>query len=231
MNRGQILRELILEQINALIDGGVIVANDKLRYDADKNYDNPLDIPSLGYIQALIEQGGTTDIRRVFIIPSSEIDDNGEVNLTGRTNEQGDTIIPSDAVVSIYNPRWGGQQYDPSTGVVSGLDPSFDVLVVLNGVEPVAPTTIGLKNDSGVDMIYSINNGQTQSFLVNQIIQITPGDSLILATTTAPTDALSLKNQNGYLQNTDGGYDIEQTPHQWNIPINSNTLIIESGLG
>lgn len=170
-----------------------------------------------------------TDIRRVFVIPSSEIDDNGEVNLTGRTNEQGDTIIPSDAVVSIYNPRWGGQQYDPSTGIVSGLDPAFDVKVVLIGGEnepiPEPPYSVGFDNfytgnaeESVFNILLTAPNGNTVYFDV-----LTESSGIkVLELNGEMTGSISVtinNNTTGHFDYTDGGVYIGDLDNNSTISI------------
>lgn len=103
--------------------------------------------------------GGTSgQLYRVFLIPSSDITD-GSVNITGRTNEQGDTVIPSDANVSVYE----GGKIVPATysenGLIEGLDGSLDVKIVLIGGEPVVQAgNFTLNNESSVPVSYGFDN-------------------------------------------------------------------------
>lgn len=82
------------------------------------------------------------------------------LNLTGKTNEQGDTVIPSDANVSVYE----GGKIVPATyyenGLIEGLDGSLDVKVVLRGSEPMPPNppTNGIADNT--NKTFTFNGGQ-----------------------------------------------------------------------
>src|SRR6478735_953353 len=52
-NRDEVLRELVVQMIRAELADPILIKS-LLRYNEDKAYDNPLDIPSLGYVQSLI---------------------------------------------------------------------------------------------------------------------------------------------------------------------------------
>lgn len=167
----------------------------------------------------------TTDLlRRVFLIPSSDITDSS-VNITGRTNEQGDTVIPSDAVVSIYEAGKIVPATYYETGLIEGLDGSLDVKVVLVGGEQVVPAGLILVNTTDVNLNYSVNGGSFSTLNVLDSINVMQGDNLILALSSASA-FYQLWNQNGAIENTDSAYLIEEIPHEWQIPLDSTELNI-----
>lgn len=144
-NRDEILRELIVQTVRGIIVSDPVLVKSLLKYDEEKDYSDPLSIPTRGFVEYLISSGGGGSgvTYRVFLIPVIDPvtgDPNivdGSVNITGRTNEQGDTVIPSDANVNVYQ----GGKIVPATyyenGLIEGLDGSLDIKVVLIGGEGV----------------------------------------------------------------------------------------------
>jgi len=178
--------------------------------------------------------GGTpsTEFRRTFLIPAGTLATDGVLSLEGLTNEQGDQLIPDKPNSNVY---------DGSSGAVYRLDKTIngletdedgltvrDVLVVLNGVEPVVQ--IGITNTTDRVINYSLNGGGFSSLNIGEFLAVNPSDTIIMQLASASGNFYLLLNQNGDLQNTDGLYRIDETPHQWNIPSDTTNLQIISSL-
>lgn len=169
--------------------------------------------------------GGTTSdvVYRSFTIPEADITE-GVVSLVGRTNDQGDQIIPAKATWTVETEDGSVGRYSNATQTVDGLG-SGGIEVYLVGVEPVEPTGLSLENTTDRDMKYALNGFLLLDFPIGETIIVNPGDSLIMQLDSASDLFFVLVNQNGDLQNTDGLYRIDENPRQWDIP--SDTTYLE----
>lgn len=222
--RDEILRMLMVMMLRHPDSQSDIEVLNLLKYDQPFQLTDDLQIPYMGQVKALISDagGGGGVVYRTFLIPAPIT---LPLNLTGRTNEQGDTVIPSDAVVSVYE---GGKIVPATyyeTGLIEGLDGSLDVKVVLVGGEQVVPAGLILVNTTDVNLNYSVNGGSFSTLNVLESINVMQGDNLILALSSASA-FYQLWNQNGAIENTDSSYLIEEIPHEWQIPLDSTELNI-----
>ena len=125
-NRDEILRELIVEEIRGLLTNPVLF-NSLLRYSSAQAFTNPRDIPDLGEVMYQIGMaGGST--KAVIIKQGSDVDVNGDLDLTGET-------IPVNATYSVYINGISGLQaisYNEITSLMSGffVAPADDIKII-----------------------------------------------------------------------------------------------------
>lgn len=158
---------------------------------------------------------------RSFTIPEEDILD-GVVYLAGRTNDQGDQIIPAKATWAVETEDGSVGRYSNATQTVDGLG-SGGIEVYLVGVESVLQLTF--TNLVGVDMIVSLNSSPEQTLITGDTITVLPGDSFV-ARVVSFAEGAGLGNQNGIILNTDGGQLLEEVNHEWIIPIDSTSFEI-----
>lgn len=222
-NRDLRINRLIVDFISGSL--GFIGIGDVLKYDSDKDFSDPLSIPNVGYVQSLIGGGGTsTVIHRSFTIPESDIVD-GIVSLVGRTNDQGDQIIPAKSTWAVETEDGSVGRYINATQTVDGLG-SGGIEVYLVGVEAVEPTGLALQNTTDKILKYSINSFVPLDLAIGDSITVSPGDSVLLYLDSSSEIEYQLWDQSGPIVNTDGLYLIDAIPHEWVIPINSVELVI-----
>jgi len=134
--RDEILRELIVQTIRGILVSDPVLIKSLLKYDEEKDYSDPLSIPTVGYVEFLLNGGSgpivSGVIHRSFIIPESEITD-GSVSLAGKTNEQGDQIIPSKAVWSVDTEDGSAARYNNNTQIIDGIG-TGDIQINLVGL-------------------------------------------------------------------------------------------------
>lgn len=218
-NRDFRIDRLIVDFISGAL--GYIGISTLLKYDSDKDFSDPLSIPNVGYVQSLIGGGGSGVIHRSFTIPESDIVD-GVVSLVGRTNDQGDQVIPSKATWAVETQDDSVARYSNATQTVDGLG-SGGIEVYLVGVEGVLQLTF--TNLVGVDMVVSLNSSAEQTLTTGDAITVFPGDSFV-ARVVSFAEGTGLGNQNGIIVNTDGGQLLEEVNHEWIIPIDSTSFEI-----
>lgn len=159
-------------------------------------------------------------IHRSFTIPESDITD-GVVSLVGRTNDQGDQIIPSKATWAVETQDDSVARYSNSTQTVDGLG-SGGIEVYLVGIEGVEPLPLfEFTNTTPTVLNYSLNGGELSFLNNNENIPIRGGDTLILSFQTEPSQEHNLANQNGLIMGEDGQYPIQTIPRTFVIPLDS----------
>lgn len=164
-------------------------------------------------------------IHRSFTIPELDITD-GVVSLVGRTNDQGDQVIPSKATWAVETEDGSVGRYNNATQTVDGLG-SGGIEVYLVGVEPVEPTGLNLENTTDKTLKYAINSFIPLDLAIGDSITVAPGDSILLYLESASAIYYRLENQEGSaLLNTDGLDRIDENPHIWDIPIGTENLFL-----
>jgi len=167
--RDEILRMLMVMMLRHPDSQSDIQVLNLLKYDQPFELTDDLQIPYMGQVKALIADGGSSTLYRSFTIPESDIVD-GMVSLVGRTNDQGDTVIPSKPVWSVYTNDGSIGRYDYRTNVIDGLG-TGDIEVVLVGVE----------GDEPIFLAQTIDSSGTNSFKINENFTVTPeSESLII---------------------------------------------------
>jgi len=176
------------------------------------------------------------EFRRTFLIPAGTLanlgGNNGVLNLVGFTNEQGDQLIPDKPNQDVYDGSSDAKYVWPDK-IIRGLstdDDGYtlnDVLVVLNGVDPVAPVTGNFTNFSNVSANYQIDGGSFESIASMATVSFPMTGNIIIQLSSTPENPCNLFDQSfNNLMNTDSDFFVETTPHQWTIPSGTTELSI-----
>jgi len=171
--RDEILRELFVMVFKAVQAGEFITVNDTLKYDEQKDFSDPLSIPTRGFVDYLIASGGgggggSSVVYRTFTIPVGTSAPFGELSIDGMTNDQGDEVIPSNPVSTVYDNNSAARYKLDKTIVGLEVDESDltvnEVMVALVGGEDQPVIVPNL-------YIYGMNFGTKeafQSFLISK---------------------------------------------------------------
>lgn len=231
--RDEILRELFVQTIRGILVSDPVLIKSLLKYDEEKDYSDPLSIPTVGYVEFLLNGGSgpvTGNFRRTFLIPAGTSATDGVLSLVGLTNEQGDQIIPDKPNSSVYDGSSGAVYRLDKT--INGLDTDEDgltvrdVLVVLNGVEPIG----NFQNNSVVDIEYAIDGGATSILQSGSSTNISfPNTDLTVRSISDASPDIFIYNQSGKLSDIDGQQTaISSAPNYYIVPSDTSNLYIDN---